>query len=179
MSKDTIPKSNKIKAGGKEYSSFDELDRALINKEITPTQRQNAIKFFQKENPEAYQKEFEKREKREVTAKMEDGQVGAMQPAAAQSPDMQLDQDIKANQKRVAEVTPSRPSSKSGELSNSSLEYNDLTREAAQPKPTPAPVIMNNSSNNSTTKIMPMKADPRPSDRGSAFERHIERTSAY
>ena len=41
------------------------------------------------------------------------------------------------------------------------------------------PIVMNNSSNNSTTKIMPMKADPRPSDRGSAYERHLERTSAY
>lgn len=184
--KATGQKSDKLKVFGKggvkEYSSFDNIDEALKNKEITPMQHRNAIKFFQKENPEAYQKEFERREKKDVTAKMDDGQVGAMQPAAAEgklSSDPQMDQDIKAQRKRAAEVTPSRPSSKSGELSNSSLEYNDLTREAAQPKPTPAPVIMNNSSNNSTTKIMPMKADPRPSDRGSAFERHIERTSAY
>ena len=120
--------------------------------------------------------------KKDVTAKMDDNQVGVMQPAAAEgklSSDPQMDQDIRANQKRVAEVTPSKPSPKSSELSTSSLEYTDLDRERSQSKPAPAPIIMNNSSNNSTTKIMPMKADPRPSDRGSAYERHLERTSAY
>jgi hypothetical protein len=120
--------------------------------------------------------------KKDVTAKMEDGQVGALQPAGAEgklSSDPQMDQDIKANQKRVANVTPTKPSTKSGELSNSSLEYTDLDRERSQSKPSPAPVIMNNSSNNATTKVMPMKGDPRPNSRGSAFEKYEERTSTF
>lgn len=120
--------------------------------------------------------------KKDVTAKMDDSQVGAMQPAASEgqlSSDPQMDQDIKANQKRVANVTPTKPSPKSGELSNSSLEYTDLDRERSQSKPSPAPVIMNNSSNNATTKIMPMKADPRPNSRGSPLDKYLERTSTF
>lgn len=79
--------------------------------------------------------------------------------------------------KPAPNVTPVRKAP--SELGDLSVKYNDETREAAQSKPTPAPIIMNNSSNNSSTQIMPMKADPRSSTRGSALEKYMERTTTY
>jgi hypothetical protein len=103
-----------------------------------------------------------------------------MSPAAAVSPDPQLEKDIiehKARAKENPNVTPSKRAP--SELNDLSIKYNDETRESAQSKPTPAPIIMNNSSNNSSTQIMPMKADPRANSRGSALEKYMERTANY
>lgn len=41
------------------------------------------------------------------------------------------------------------------------------------------PIVSNNVSNTSTNNFMPMKADPRPTHRGSALDRYNERVSAY
>jgi len=74
-------------------------------------------------------------------------------------------------------VTPvTKPQSELGSLS---LEYNDQMRETAQSKPSPAPLIMNNSSSNNTTSFVPMKATPRPEYSGSALDRYQSRISTY
>ena len=44
---------------------------------------------------------------------------------------------------------------------------------------TSQPIIMNNSSNNATTQVVPMKGDPRPNSRGSALDRYLDKTAAY
>jgi hypothetical protein len=64
-------------------------------------------------------------------------------------------------------------------LGNLSVEYNDQIREAAQSKPAPAPVIMNNTTNNSSgTQFAPMKAVPR-SHTNSSLDKHLDRVSTY
>jgi hypothetical protein len=73
-------------------------------------------------------------------------------------------------------VTPAnRPPSELGKLS---LEYNDQTRAAAQTKPTPAPIIMNNNTSTGTTQISPMKATPR-NNSGSYLDKHLEKSAVY
>lgn len=90
----------------------------------------------------------------------------------AKSPDPQL-----ARVKNAPNVEPvKRPGSELGPLS---LEYNDQMRETAQSKPSPAPLIMNNSSSNNTTSFVPMKATPRPEYSGSALDRYQSRISTY
>ena len=59
-----------------------------------------------------------------------------------------------------------------------STENKDLERGSGS-SGSSQPIVINNSSNNATTKVMPMKADPRPSSRGSALDRHIDRVSTY
>jgi hypothetical protein len=77
----------------------------------------------------------------------------------------------------LSKVEPvKRPGSQLGPLS---LEYNDQMRETAQSKPSPAPLIMNNSSSNNTTSFVPMKATPRPEYSGSALDRYQSRISTY
>ena len=169
---------------------------------LTPSKNLDEIKTYRKSDPlplapskkelERMNQELQKNKDSGVQEGIErsqrkilGGDVSPVTLAAAESPDLQFDRDIKEHRARVSQaqkegslaVEPVRRAP--NELSDLSVQYNDNVREASQSSPTPAPIIMNNSSNNSTTKIMPMKADPRPSSRGSALDRHIDRVSTY
>jgi hypothetical protein len=81
---------------------------------------------------------------------------------------------------RVKDTPNVQPVKRPGsELGNLSLEYNDQMRETAQSKPSPAPLIMNNSSSNNSTSYVPMKSTPRPEYTGSALDRYQSRISTY
>jgi hypothetical protein len=98
----------------------------------------------------------------------------------ARSPDPQLSRDIKEHEARVKNAPNVEPVKRPGsELGNLSLEYNDQMRETAQSKPSPAPLIMNNSSSNNSTSYVPMKSTPRPEYTGSALDRYQSRISTY
>lgn len=51
----------KAEIGEKKYASTEEIDQAFKDKKISAFERQNALKQFRKDNPEAYDKEAEKR----------------------------------------------------------------------------------------------------------------------
>ena len=140
------------KGGSKEYSSFEEIDKALKNKEITPTQRRNAIKFFQKENPEAYQKELERREKKDVTAEAKPAETAAVVPA---------------------KTTPV-----GANVARTSTENADMGREASKGGANNT-VVSNNVSTNNTTTHVPIKATPRAESQGSALDRYQNRVSSF
>lgn len=64
-------------------------------------------------------------------------------------------------------------------LAEESMKNKDLEREAQSSNKPSAPIIMNNSSNNATTQVVPMKGDPRPNSRGSALDKYLDRTTAF
>ena len=140
------------KEGSKEYSSFDEIGKALKNKEITPTEHRNAIKFFQKENPKAYQKELERREKKDVTAEAKPAETAAVVPA---------------------KTTPV-----GANVARTSTENADMGREASKGGANNT-VVSNNVSTNNTTTHVPIKATPRAESQGSALDRYQNRVSSF
>ena len=140
------------KGGSKEYSSFEEMGKALKNKEITPTEHRNAIKFFQKDNPEAYQKELERREKKDVTAEAKPAETAAVVPA---------------------KTTPV-----GANVARTSTENADMGREASKGGANNT-VVSNNVSTNNTTTHVPIKATPRAESQGSALDRYQNRVSSF
>ena len=140
------------KGGSKEYSSFEEMGKALKNKEITPAQHRNAIKFFQKDNPEAYQKELERREKKDVTAEAKPAETAAVVPA---------------------KTTPV-----GANVARTSTENADMGREASKGGANNT-VVSNNVSTNNTTTHVPIKATPRAESQGSALDRYQNRVSSF
>ena len=76
---------------------------------------------------------------------------------------------------RYLESRPREPN----QLGSLSQQLNENMRDANQSKPSPAPVIMNNSSSNNNTSYVPMKSTPRPEYTGSALDRYQSRISTY
>jgi hypothetical protein len=137
-------KSNKVE----EYNTPEELDNAVKEGKVSGRSALNA------------KRAFDIHQRAERTAKLEEGQVAAMQP--------------------TNEVTPSKPTTApSAELQTLELQNKELERDTAKSNMSTTPIIMNNSSNNTKNNFMPMKTDPRPSSRGSALDKYLERTSSY
>ena len=65
------------------------------------------------------------------------------------------------------------------EVAQTSTENADMTREASGKGGANNTVVSNNVSSNNTTKIVPMKASPRPEYTGSALDRYTSRIAVY
>jgi hypothetical protein len=79
-----------------------------------------------------------------------------------------------------AVVTPAgTPSSSGPAVVRASTENADMERDAKGRGGANNTVVSNNVSNNSTTKIVPMKANPRPEYTGSSLDRYTNRITVY
>lgn len=93
--------------------------------------------------------------------------------------------NVSATTSSVASVTatnniqPTTPKiAATAQVANTTLE-NAAMRDEMSTSSTTTPIISNNVSSTSTNNFMPMKADPRPTHRGSALDKYIERVAAY
>ena len=78
-----------------------------------------------------------------------------------------------------ASIDPRRVDSAGKRVSQTSTENADMTRESRGGGGANNTVVSNNVSNNNTTKIVPMKASPRPEYTGSALDRYTNRITVY
>ena len=79
-----------------------------------------------------------------------------------------------------ASVDPRRVDSAGKNIAQTSTENADMTREASsKPAGGGSTIVSNNVSSNNTTKIVPMKASPRPEYTGSSLDRYTNRITVY
>lgn len=78
-----------------------------------------------------------------------------------------------------AAVDPRRVDSAGRNVSQTSTENADMARETSGRGGANNTVVSNNVSSNNTTKIVPMKANPRPEYTGSALDRYQSRITVY
>jgi hypothetical protein len=65
------------------------------------------------------------------------------------------------------------------EVAKTSTENADMERDAKGKGGANNTVVSNNVSSNNTTKIVPMKANPRPEYTGSSLDRYTNRITVY
>ena len=81
---------------------------------------------------------------------------------------------------KSAPVTPSPAPTPGSTVAQTSTENADMTREASSKAGgSGATIVSNNVSSNNTTKIVPMKANPRPEYTGSSLDRYTNRITVY
>ena len=78
-----------------------------------------------------------------------------------------------------AAVDPRRVDSAGKNVAQTSTENVDMAREASGKGGANNTVVSNNVSSNNTTKIVPMKANPRPEYTGSSLDRYTNRITVY
>ena len=81
---------------------------------------------------------------------------------------------------KSAPVSPSAAPTPGATVAQTSTENADMTREASsKPAGGGGTIVSNNVSSNNTTKIVPMKASPRPEYTGSSLDRYTNRITVY
>ena len=81
---------------------------------------------------------------------------------------------------KSAPVSPSATPTPGATVAQTSTENADITREASsKPAGGGGTIVSNNVSSNNTTKIVPMKASPRPEYTGSSLDRYTNRITVY
>lgn len=78
-----------------------------------------------------------------------------------------------------APVSPATTAAPGTTVAKTSTENADMAREASSKGGANNTVVSNNVSSNNTTKIVPMKASPRPEYTGSALDRYQSRITVY
>lgn len=81
--------------------------------------------------------------------------------------------------KKGADVNARYKETEGQDLLKSSIENQDLQREATKPTPALPPIVSNSVSTNNSTSYVPIKAQPRPDIGGSALERYQNRIAVY
>ena len=77
-------------------------------------------------------------------------------------------------------VSPSTAPTPGATVAQTSTENADMAREAsAKSGSGGGTIVSNNVSSNNTTKIVPMKANPRPEYTGSSLDRYTNRITVY
>jgi hypothetical protein len=79
---------------------------------------------------------------------------------------------------KAAKVTGTTPTATGKDVAQTSTENADMSREANKGGANNT-VVSNNVSSNNTTKIVPMKANPRPEYTGSSLDRYTNRITVY
>jgi hypothetical protein len=81
---------------------------------------------------------------------------------------------------KSAPVSPSTAPTPGATVAQTSTENADMAREASsKPAGGGGTIVSNNVSSNNTTKIVPMKANPRPEYTGSSLDRYTNRITVY
>ena len=78
-----------------------------------------------------------------------------------------------------AAIDPRRVNSAGSNVAQTSTDNADMTREVSGKGGANNTVVSNNVSSNNTTKIVPMKANPRPEYTGSSLDRYTNRITVY
>jgi hypothetical protein len=79
-----------------------------------------------------------------------------------------------------ASVSPAVAAAPGTTVAQTSTENADMAREASsKPASGGGTIVSNNVSSNNTTKIVPMKANPRPEYTGSSLDRYTNRITVY
>jgi hypothetical protein len=89
-------------------------------------------------------------------------------------------QEAATARSNYAAVDPRRVDSAGKDVSQTSTENRDMEREAnTKSGGNGSTIVSNNVSSNNTTKIVPMKANPRPEYTGSSLDRYTNRITVY
>lgn len=88
-------------------------------------------------------------------------------------------EQAQAARSNFASVDPRRVDSVGVTVAKTSTENADMTREAGGRGGANNTVVSNNVSSNNSTKIVPMKASPRPEYTGSSLDRYTNRITSY
>ena len=88
-------------------------------------------------------------------------------------------EEAAAARSNYAAVDPRRVDSTGKNVAQTSTENADMFREASGKGGANNTVVSNNVSSNNTTKIVPMKANPRPEYTGSSLDRYTNRITVY
>ena len=88
-------------------------------------------------------------------------------------------EEAAAARSNYAAVDPRRVDSTGKNVAQTSTENADMSREASGKGGANNTVVSNNVSSNNTTKIVPMKANPRPEYTGSSLDRYTNRITVY
>jgi hypothetical protein len=106
----------------------------------------------------------------EVGEKLSDKQIAVMEMGKASGNKYSPEIEAKyADQRKSA----------GSEVAKTSTENADMEREASGKSGANNTVVSNNVSSNNTTKIVPMKASPRPEYTGSSLDRYTNRITVY
>lgn len=79
----------------------------------------------------------------------------------------------------VAPVAPTAPVKAGQEVTKTTTENTDMTREASRSGGNSNTIVSNNVNNNNTTKFVPMRPTARPEFTGSALDRYTNKVSVY
>jgi len=104
-------------------------------------------------------------------------------PAVISAQPKSLEQEIKENpmlavRAGLSHLIPADANNAGNMVAKTSTENADMGREASKGGANNT-VVSNNVSSNNTTKIVPMKANPRPEYTGSSLDRYTNRISVY
>jgi hypothetical protein len=115
----------------------------------------------------------------DVGEKLSDKQMTAIEMSKSMgnsySPEIEA---MYTNQSMKDNVTPAKAAPVGVDVSKTSAENADMGRETGKGGANNT-VVSNNVSSNNTTKIVPMKANPRPEYTGSSLDRYTNRITVY
>jgi hypothetical protein len=86
--------------------------------------------------------------------------------------------DVEGARKKLASIKAAKVTGTGKDVAQTSTENADMSREANKGGANNT-VVSNNVSSNNTTKIVPMKANPRPEYTGSSLDRYTNRITVY
>jgi len=172
---DDIDHYNKLSKNAKDYQNLrlqlESLDkirgpkRDNVFEDIHPEVKEKEAKFRKKMAD--LEKEISPAEKNFVDSALTD----RYRPAQSEA-------ELDARGPSLAERYSSKKSNTGNDVNKTSTENIDLSRGANSGGANNT-VVSNNVSNNNTTKIVPMKANPRPEYTGSALDRYTSRIAVY
>ena len=116
----------------------------------------------------------------DVGEKLSDKQMAVMEMSKASGNKYSPEIEAMYSKQKEAAITPSTASTPGATVAQTSTENADMAREASsKPAGGGGTIVSNNVSSNNTTKIVPMKANPRPEYTGSALDRYTNRITVY
>ena len=115
----------------------------------------------------------------DVGEKLSDRQMAVIGMSKASGNKYSPEVEAMYSKQKEAAVTPSTAPTPGATVAQTSTENADMTREASAKGGANNTVVSNNVSSNNTTKIVPMKASPRPEYTGSSLDRYTSRITVY
>ena len=115
----------------------------------------------------------------DIGEKLSDRQMAVIGMSKASGNSYSPEVEAMYSKQKEAAVTPSTTPTPGATVAQTSTENADMEREASSQGGANNTVVSNNVSSNNTTKIVPMKASPRPEYTGSSLDRYTNRITVY
>jgi len=115
----------------------------------------------------------------DIGEKLSDRQMAVIGMSKASGNSYSPEVEAMYSKQKEAAVTPSTAPTPGATVAQTSTENADMEREASGQGGANNTVVSNNVSSNNTTKIVPMKASPRPEYTGSSLDRYTNRITVY